>query len=551
MLKDIYQFLEEEELRGRTTVRAVVLPSAKDDLQILFNQAMKEAIAMALDRKVISSSIDGLKGLVGEFKKLVTSQMNGLQGTHVRRQTEVSRTMRKHPDLRFVAKNFDRHRYVYNPQDLKRVQTFLKDFKEFVKKVDSIVNELAEDDLLIAQQVRAVRSDLQATLQTVQKKYFDMEAELAERGETHEEIDKREWQQLLEKTQILKEELLAAFTFETKASLIYDFLNLDLWRERWRIYELWMLTHLIQLFQGLGFTADMHERVSNGLWNLKFTKDKKPVAMLRGQDVNLEVYYQLYSKDGEGGNMPDLAIKKENGNYLIVLDPKYGESYRREELEKVGLRYANSKKFLPQLTLIHNFYAMSSYTFEIIQDRPRCLLVSNLRPGSTATTAVDAEIVTLVPRDWLPAKMSVVLLVDISGSIQKVQERIVRSVEKEFQSLRSAVLPNAILMLFSDKVDKEILFSEVQSIRDALNVSGGGTDLAHGLEAAIEKMKEMVLPRTLLFFTDGQGDLDVASTSQKIRWTEVQLRIYEAVDSDKPTLLQELALESIGKYQRI
>src|SRR5881296_3918159 len=113
--------------------------------------------------------------------------------------------------------------------------------------------------------------------------------------------------------------------------------------------------------------------------------------------------------------MPDLAIKKADGKYLSVLDPKYGESYDREELEKVGRRYANAEKFLPELTVIHNFYAMSSYEYEVIQDSPRCLLVSNVRPGSTATAAIDAEIVALIPRDWLSARKSVVLLVDVSG----------------------------------------------------------------------------------------------------------------------------------------
>ncbi|HJT56623.1 MAG TPA: vWA domain-containing protein [Ktedonobacteraceae bacterium] len=557
MLKEVYQFLETEEARGRTTVRAVVLPGAKDDLQLLFNSSMEEAIAIALDRRIMSSSIDMLEEQIQELKDIIIDHVESINGTHVRYQTKMSRAMRSNrmdPMGRTMARQFDKHRTVYQRDDRERVQAYAIDFSEFVEKCDRLIRESGGDDRLPTQIFKTVLRELQEGMDLIESKLQDMNAGQPngnDLGEPREEINEDEWQDLLEKTQGLKEDIFASCRFQTNASLLCDFLNLDLWRERWRIYEPWMLTHLLQLFQHLGFTVDIGERVVNGLWNLKFTKDKKPVAMLRAQSVNLEVYYQLYSKEAEGGNMPDLAIKKEDGKYLIVLDPKYGESYGREELEKVGLRYANSKKFSPQLTVIHNFYTMPSYRYEVIQDSPRCLLVSNLRPGSTTTSAIDGEIIALIPHDWLPARKSVFLLVDVSGSIQKVQERIVQAVEKEFQKIRLVALPNSTLMLFSDRVDREIPFSEVRSIHDALNVSGAGTDLTGGISAAIEKMKAMPMPRILLIFTDGEDSFDIAFIDHIIRSAEVQLRIYEAADLDKPTLLQELARISGSEYKRI
>lgn len=555
LLKDIYQFLAQEHTTGRTTVRAVLLPDAQDALQELFSPATKEALATALDRKNMLSSIKDLERLAGELEMLVTAQMKDIRGTSVWHDTDISRMLRLNPSdpLRsHIADRFDKQIEVYDPHDIERVQTFSKDFKAFVTRVDSIMDAFEKDDLPAARLVQSVREDLRAILQTLQRKLRDMmEAEQAERGETREQIDKQEWEELLEKTRIFKETLLAACNFETQASLLYDFLNLDLWRERWRIYELWMLTHLLQLFQGLGFTVDTQPRVNRGVWNLKFTKDKNPIALLRGQGVNLRVYYQLYSKEATGGNMPDIAIQKEDKKYLVILDPKYGESYKREELEKVGLRYANATKFSPELTVIHNFYAMSSYMYDVISTNPRCLLVSNVRPGSPTTIALDAEIIAHIPPSWLPIKKSVVLLVDSSGSIQQVQERIVKAVEQEFQGLRSSAFPGASLMLFSDRVDKEILFSEVQNIRHELAVSGGGTNLASGLNAAIEKVKAMPAPRTVIFFTDGGGNIDIASMSQKLHAAEVHLKIYEAGASDKPTLLQNLSSISEGDYYHI
>jgi hypothetical protein len=561
MLKDIYQFLEQEHTTGRTTVRAVLLPDAQDALQKLFSSAMKEALVTALDRKDMLSSIDGLERLAEELRMLVTAQMEDIKGASVRRGTHISDTIDKsgllnpfHPDRRkweYIAHHFAKQIVVYDPQDIERVQTFSEDFEAFFIKVEDILYAFEKDALSAARLVQTVREELEAIQQALQGKLYHMKVEQAQRGETREEIDEPEWEELLEKTRVFKETFLAACHFEMQASLLYDFLNLDLWRERWRIYELWMLTHLLQLFQGLGFTVDTQPRVKRGVWNLKFTKDKNPIALLHGQGVNLKVYYQLYSKEAKGGNMPDIAIQKEDKKYLVILDPKYGESYKREELEKVGLRYANATKFSPDLTVIHNFYAMSSYTYDVISTNPRCLLVSNVRPGSSATAALDAEIIAHVPPSWLPLKKSVVLLVDSSGSIQQVQERIVKAVEQEFQGLRSSAFPGATLMLFSDSVDKEILFSEVQDIRHELAVSGRGTNLASGLNVAIEKVKAMPAPRTVIFFTDGGGNIDIAFMSQKLRAAEVHLKIYEAGASDTSTLLQNLSFLSEGEYYHI
>jgi hypothetical protein len=81
--------------------------------------------------------------------------------------------------------------------------------------------------------------------------------------------------------------------------------------------------------------------------------------------------------------------------------------------------------------------------------------------------------------------------------------------------------------------------------------SGRGTDLVSGLETAVKKLESMRAPRSLLFFTDGQDSFDIVAMSERIRSAGLQLRIYEAVDSDKKTLLQELAHISGGSYERI
>jgi hypothetical protein len=121
MLKEVYQFLEKEEARGRTTVRAVVLPGAKDDLQILFNPAMKEAIATALDGRIMSSSIDSLEEQARDLRSLIVTHIKSIRDTPVRYQTHESRSMRSDPQSEPIASQFDRHKFIYHPQDYEYV----------------------------------------------------------------------------------------------------------------------------------------------------------------------------------------------------------------------------------------------------------------------------------------------------------------------------------------------------------------------------------------------------------------------------------------------
>jgi hypothetical protein len=62
MLQDIYNFMEVQEANGRTTTRAVVLPSARGELfRLLLNPDLKDAIATTLNSQTVSDSIDSLE----------------------------------------------------------------------------------------------------------------------------------------------------------------------------------------------------------------------------------------------------------------------------------------------------------------------------------------------------------------------------------------------------------------------------------------------------------------------------------------------------------
>lgn len=575
MLQDIYHFMEVKEASGRTTTRAVVLPSTRGELRLLFNPALKDVIATTLNSQIVSTSIDSLEKRAREFRNLVISYMEDFHGSFVTEESEISRVWRmmKEANLenqydpryrlhkQFISEKFDRRIHAYNPEDFKRVEKFHRELEEILDTLYRVTRGLGENNWLPFQTTNGVLQDIKFALNSVQNKlgYIEEVNEYKEEvnSEVREEIYEDMWEKLLEKMRILKEEIFTACNFQTSATAICDFLNLDIWHERWRIYEIWILTHILQLFENLGFKVDMSARMSNGVWNLKFTNDKYPIALLISDNAILKVYYQLFLKNDsignvkriESGAMPDIAVKKNDNEYLLVLDPKYGLTYNRSELIALAHRYADA--FSADLTVIHNFYPMS-YAKEVFSKNRRCLILSDIRPDSDALSKLDHDIISVVPDAWLPISDSIVILVDVSQSIQPVQNRITQAVDYELSHCLHHASPDSVLIFFNDKIVKEILLSDVQNTNEAfIKFFVGGTNLAAALEIAIKKLIDMRGPRSLLFFTDGKDSFDIVPLSQKILSAGLRVWIYEAVDSDEATSLQKLAQIIGGQYQRI
>jgi hypothetical protein len=555
MLQEIYQFMAREKARGRTTTRAVVLPSAQGDLQIVFDQSLQQAIATVLNSRIGSVSIDSLEQHAGELSRLVADYMRGIRGSPIRRETYLSHQMRciPNPAMQIMARRMDTHSFVYHPKDIERVEGLYNDLKDIVDTFRRVSFELTQRDYLIPIDTNTVLRHLKDAINAVKYKVWDMEAHQPSPHDIdspHESIDENKWEDLLEKIRIVKEEIFAACDFQSSAASICDFLNLELWRERWRVYELWILTHLLQLFQNLGFEVDISSRVTDGIWNLKFTKDTRPVALLYGGTENLEVYYQLYAKGTNKGDMPDIALKKD-GEFLVILDAKHGTSYDRVVLADLAKRYA--KAFSSKLTIIHNFYPMT-YTYEVVLENPRCLIISNVAPNTEEVTKLDREIISIL-QSWLPQGESIVILVDVSGSTLPIRDRMTKAIKRVLSNSRRRALPGSIIMFFSDRLVKEIPLSDLRNIDDIdkvlSNSFGGGTNLASALETAVKKLTSMRAPRSLLFFTDGQDSFDIVAMSERISSAGLRLWIYEAVDSDNKTPLQELAQISGGSYERI
>jgi hypothetical protein len=112
--------------------------------------------------------------------------------------------------------------------------------------------------------------------------------------------------------------------------------------------------------------------------------------------------------------------------------------------------------------------------------------------------------------------------------------------------------PSSVILLFDTTIVKEMRFSEVENLVDAVGkYSGGGTNLAFVMDTAVERLAAMREPRSLIVFTDGQDSFDSAGVSLKLRSARVELQVTEAGGLERDSLLQRLVQELGGKYERI
>src|SRR2546428_1434816 len=174
MLKEVYQFLKKEEVRGRTTVWTVVLPKAKGDLEVLFNPALKEAVVTALDKRAMSTSIDSLEELAQELKDRIKTCMNSIPVTWVRSETEESLDMKSDPYMAVIAHQFRRQRKVYHRQDYEHVLEYYNDLRDFVEKLEDVKLGSNSGDWLSVQMIETVFEELRNEVDSVQVKLREM-----------------------------------------------------------------------------------------------------------------------------------------------------------------------------------------------------------------------------------------------------------------------------------------------------------------------------------------------------------------------------------------
>jgi len=246
----------------------------------------------------------------------------------------------------------------------------------------------------------------------------------------------------------LEAALHAAKVLESTGETVIEAMALALWKERWRIYELWLFCAICALLVKASVRVNTMNRIVNGRWTLKFSRDPSPVLSCVIGSSTLEIFYQYFEKGDEEGNMPDIAVRsQEAGKWLLILDPKMGRTYRNAELASVCLRYAAA--FDAPLSIVANYFP-DEPSNEELASKHRAMLCHGLRPNNFSTIAGALRSSFAGAGLALPPSAAICILIDASGSMSaslKATEQLVLRVIEAAPSLDAA---SAWIGFFSD-----------------------------------------------------------------------------------------------------
>jgi hypothetical protein len=532
MFKEVMEFLASAGVRARSSARFVVLED-EQDLKLDFGAQMQGAIAESLERASLRRSRDEIDRRLHEVVQGVDSVIGSLRPMAVRRHTPQSEFYSRSADPgdRFLAERYKRlvHEYHFaDRESLRKISAQLDETVNLCVKLSK-----AEKNPETAGYLRSLESLQHNTTQ----KLAGLNVAVSHEYPLRIQIRKQTTEAVLQKIRLLREILLAVSKFNTDVSGLVDFFNLEVWQHRWRLYELWTLAHLITTFVRADFEVDLSNRVTDGVWSLKFTKDADPVAILKGSSQALEVYYQLYSRGAARGNMPDIAIRFKDGGYIVVADPKHGLSYDRERISEVAQRY--HEDFQALLTLVHNYYPMN-YDAECVASHSNCLLLSDVHPDGEGLRKFDHALRQFLPFAW-KQEPSIVVLFDTSSSTISSAEHLHHAFEKRLGALHDAPSPESVVVFFADTIREKRRLSGMDGNAVSKIKPDGQTNIRPALDLAFETLSKLPPPRFLWIFSDGEPSLNVDSVSKTVNDQRIYLEVYDSGSSAIENDLRRLA----------
>jgi hypothetical protein len=263
-------------------------------------------------------------------------------------------------------------------------------------------------------------------------------------------------------------------------NVLVRFFELPFWKERNRLYEVWTLTHFIYLLRGVTFDLN----IKDGQWHLMYGDAREPVAWVRGQNFEIEVWYQHKLKSGLK-MFPNEPVEPEmllvyhgqdgKTESLALIECKERKDYDLREIIKLSAFYR--AQVGTALNIFCNYYDyLPPVTLQVSNDEPPVILCGQFQPGNKIVADVDREFIKLMNK-----RLGIFLqtvLIDISGSMGG------KDIEGVYQTLNRhlAQLPGSKSLggIFADQVELCDYDELVEKLRHPPHV-GGGTQFNRAL----------------------------------------------------------------------
>jgi len=304
-------------------------------------------------------------------------------------------------------------------------------------------------------------------------------------------------------------------------------LQIDIWSARPQLFEIWVLMTLLRWIHSRGYAIEFLKTENKGegspfRWNLSYSKDSKPCAVVRHRDGSKQfVFYQLYRPSGD---MPDISLLEDDDSSsrpVWSVDPKHSEKggYSRQDYEATANRYRDS--FGARLSLIIEYFERPDLGgINPIEFGPRAKLIRDCRPDGAGLPILFSELA-----EFHPQMSQVLVCIDCSSSFSSSQQTALESLRQSLKNDRRPFTREYICFagsaLIVDGFDKWISSEECSMMLPLGLVSGTASE---PLFKAIAEAQKRVVISEIILVTDGEFDLPIESVINRIE-SELHLKV--------------------------
>ncbi len=333
--------------------------------------------------------------------------------------------------------------------------------------------------------------------------------------EAPSEYDLYRYEELFRDLDRLREDLylLAGLT---EGERLFDMLRLDVWSSRPQLYEVWILLTILRWLSRRGFSVQLlklQKSIATVRWELAYSKDSAPCAVVKGEVATAYLFYQLYRPSGD---MPDLALLSgptPGSAPIWTVDPKHSErgGYSMNDYRLTAKRYRDS--FGAPISIVVEYFRRADCVENPVDFGGGAYLIHDCGPSRSGLDLLLRELSPLHP-----ALATTVVCIDVSQS---------------FASHLALVLPRIGERL--DETKEPILDEFVCFAGNATRMSGLRTWLRSGethtastlgledgtragpLLGTIASVVQGTGAAGILLVTDGSFDVPLESVVQHLR----------------------------------
>lgn len=536
MATEIAGFLTKIEASLKGNIEFIVAGQDRNQVAIAFGPQIRSLLLVAAGW--VNQAVPEIDKQLASIKREVAALANDARATFVKRDSGIGRQMRDlgHqtglPTWHHRADMMRTSAYEVHPSDIKVMREIRDAFAVSQRNIETLLGDHAAADE-IKQPLREMAGQVAWALRQIEGKVSPGY------GGPRRRLDENRGRRIARAIGEIESLTRQALRMDAAGPEVIEAMALALWKERWRIYELWVLCSVCMSFVHASERIDTLDRVSDGRWTLKFTRDPKPAVAFAIGDRWIDLFYQYFEQGADRANMPDIALRdRTTGRWLAIIDPKMGETYSFKDHVEVCLRYADA--FDAQISVIASYFPEESSIETLAHARP-AFIFNGLRPASAtalhrAVAKAAREIGVL-----LPSKL-VVVLADVSGSTEKYRALIAAAVTKALAADPQIDRLGSLVASFADGWIAQRSVSDYL-VSPVLSQGGGGTDHASAFNSAVSHLKGMAGDKEIWLFGDGDGAQFDAATM-----AELSIRVSaHLVGSAVPRDLQK-ACAATGGY---